>query len=190
MSDAFSDVDLFINTKVDVHREAAKLDLNKMTDSRVEANIMCYDGGKPKDNYSDIETEASGMTYPIKSEAHAQKQRTLVVNGILFYEKRKAFEIWDAADSTFLVIGVLRKIGDKRYQTCEVFKNGISQGQTCNLDGEEKQHFESKWKANWKLTNMNDQVAETKNGPNKFIKASNGKDVNLTPISKQNRVSL
>ena len=102
------------------------------------------------DDFPNMEFDESDMMFPIKSEEHVQKERKLTVNGILFYEKRIAFEKCDRADTKFLLIVILRKIGDKRYKTSELFKNGESQGRKCNLKEDEKQEFESEWKENWK----------------------------------------
>merc|ERR1711894_192142 len=101
-----------------------------------------------KDDFFDMEIDESEMTFPIKSEECVYKARKLVVNGALFYEKRKAVEICDRSGTKFLSIGILRKIEDKIYKTIELFKNGKSEGQKCNLEGDEKQQFEYEWKEN------------------------------------------
>merc|ERR1711894_59884 len=108
----------------------------------------------------DMEIDESEMIFPIKSEECVYKERKLVVNGALFYEKRKAIEVCDGSGTKFLSIGILRKIEDKIYKTSELFKNGKSEGQKCNLGGDEKQQFESEWKENWKSTDSNLEAAQ------------------------------
>merc|ERR1712212_197992 len=97
-----------------------------------------------------IDFDESEMKYPIKSEERVEKERKLEVNGTVFYEKRMAHEKCDRADTKLLVISILRKIGDRTYKTSELFRNGESLEQKCNLKGDEKQDFESEWKENWK----------------------------------------
>merc|ERR1712110_297510 len=117
-----------------------------------EGIVNALDGNKVelKEEFVDMEIDESEMTFPIKSEESVQKERKMLVDGTLYHEKRKAIEVCDRSDSKFLTIGVLRKIGDKMYQTSELFKNVESLGQKCNLGGDEKQQFEDEWKENWK----------------------------------------
>merc|ERR1712223_69450 len=120
------------------------------------------DKEKFKDEFADMDIDEREMTFPIKSEENVQKERKLLVDGTLYHEKRKAIEVCDRSDNKFLNIGVLRKIGDKMYQTTELFKNGESPGQKCNLCGDEKQKFEDEWKEKWKPLDADLESAKTK----------------------------
>merc|ERR1711894_495642 len=91
-----------------------------------------------KDDFFDMEIDESEMIFPIKSEERVHKERKLVVNGALFYEKRTAVEVCDGSGTKFLSIRILRKMEDKIYKTSELFKNGILEvrkSSSLNLNG-------------------------------------------------------
>ena len=121
-----------------------------MSSSKATAQIQNENSDKNDDVFLNMEFNEDEMKFPIKSEEQVCKERKLDVNGMLFYEKRVARETCDGSDTKFLLISILRKIGNRTYKTSELFKNGESQGQKCNLKGDEKQDFESDWKKDWK----------------------------------------
>merc|ERR1712048_264422 len=130
-----------------------------MNSLKAKVQIQDVNNDRNDDEFFNKEFEDDEIKPPIKSEEQVNKERKLFVNGILFYEKRMARETLDRADTKFMLICILRKIGNRTYKSSELFKNGESQGQTCNLTGYEKQDFESDWKKDWKPSDLTEDSA-------------------------------
>ena len=118
-----------INTKVYVYRASSE-DVGGNNDTNSDAECgktnhvqrdvtnLPYDlARKPDDDFIEMEIDESEMKFPIKSEERVEKERKMVINDTLYYEKRKALEVCDRADMKLLSIALLRKIGNKSYKT-------------------------------------------------------------------------
>merc|ERR1712080_809386 len=71
-----------------------KMEQVKIKTSKDGKAIDAKNKGKPEVDFLDMVIDESEMTFPIKSEENVQKERKMPINGTLFYEKRKAVEIW------------------------------------------------------------------------------------------------